>query len=147
MITIWRLYVLKHIVERSTHMCSGVTPEHGQVTPPRHTSPSYLQIKDAFYTVFVARCLCRLSPRTPFSHIHHTLKGKHILSTIAMIYKYMCSHSSPIYLHLVVSSTSWYDRQGIMRRYIHCMYHRCNPQVWQTIKSQHKSRYITNIIL
>jgi hypothetical protein len=29
MITIWWLYVLKHIVERSTHMCSGVTLERG----------------------------------------------------------------------------------------------------------------------
>jgi hypothetical protein len=29
MINIWRLYVLKHIVERSTNMCSGVTPERG----------------------------------------------------------------------------------------------------------------------
>jgi hypothetical protein len=25
MITLWQLYVLKHIVERSTHMCFGVT--------------------------------------------------------------------------------------------------------------------------
>jgi hypothetical protein len=42
MITIWRLYVLKHIVERSTHMCSGVTPERGlslHHVPPCHTSP------------------------------------------------------------------------------------------------------------
>jgi hypothetical protein len=29
MIIIWCLYVLKHIVERSAHMCSSVTPEHG----------------------------------------------------------------------------------------------------------------------
>jgi hypothetical protein len=34
MINLWRLYVLKHIVERSTHMSSGVTPKCGQVTPP-----------------------------------------------------------------------------------------------------------------
>jgi hypothetical protein len=105
-ITIWRLYVLKHIVERSTHMFSGVTPERGQVTSPRHTSPFLPQIKDAFYTVFVARCLCWLSARTPFTQIHHTLKGKHILITSAMIYKYMCFRDSPIYLRLVVSSTS-----------------------------------------
>jgi hypothetical protein len=111
MITIWRLYILKHIVERSTHMCSEVT----LVVRPRvwtsHSTTSYFslftpQIKDAFYTIFVARCLCRLSPRTPFTHIHHTLKRKHILSTSAMIYKYLCFHNSPIYLYLVVSSTS-----------------------------------------
>jgi hypothetical protein len=65
LITLWRLCVLKHTVERSTHMCSGITLlvrlECGQVTPPRHTSPFLPQIKDAFYIVFVTRCLCRLS--------------------------------------------------------------------------------------
>jgi hypothetical protein len=28
-LTIWRIYVLKPIVERSTHMCSGITLERG----------------------------------------------------------------------------------------------------------------------
>jgi hypothetical protein len=48
MITIWRLYILKHIVERSTHMCSCVTLKRGQVTPPRHTPPcGMIWISDA----------------------------------------------------------------------------------------------------
>jgi hypothetical protein len=64
MITIWRLYVLKHIVERSTHMCSGVTLERGLSLHHVILLPFYPQIKDAFYTVVVPRCLCRLSPRT-----------------------------------------------------------------------------------
>jgi hypothetical protein len=66
MITIWQLYVLKHIVERSTHMCSDVTLERGLSLYHVILLPFYPQIKDAFYTVFVARCLCRLSPWTPF---------------------------------------------------------------------------------
>jgi hypothetical protein len=120
-ITIWWLYVLKHKVERSTHICFEVTLV---VRPRVWTSHSIIshfslftpQIKDALYTIFITRCLCRLSPRTPFTHIHHTLKGKHILSTSAMVYKYLCFHNSPIYLHLVVLSTSWHDRQGILYR-------------------------------
>jgi hypothetical protein len=44
MITIWRLYVLKHIVERSTQMCFGVT----LVVRPRvwtsHSTMSYFSL-------------------------------------------------------------------------------------------------------
>jgi hypothetical protein len=68
-----------------------------------HSTTSYFslftsRIKDTFYTVFVTRCLYRMSPQTPFTHIHHTVKGKDILSISAIFYKYMCFHNSPIYL-------------------------------------------------
>jgi hypothetical protein len=74
MITIWRLYVLIHIVERSTHMCSGVTSERGLSLHHVILLPFYHQIKDAFYTVAVDRCLCRLSPRTPlYPHTSYSI--------------------------------------------------------------------------
>jgi hypothetical protein len=59
MITIWWLYVLKHIVETSAHMCSGVTREHGLVTPPRHISPFLPPDKGCFLHHF---CRSMLMP-------------------------------------------------------------------------------------
>jgi hypothetical protein len=110
MITLWRLYVLKHIVERSTHMCLLVSPScKASVVMSLHhviLLPFYPQIKDALYTIFCHTMHMSSVTWTPFTHIHHTLKGKHILRTSAMIYKYMCFRTSPIYLHLVVSNTS-----------------------------------------
>jgi hypothetical protein len=74
MITIWRLYVLKHIVERSTHMCSGVTPERGLSLHHVILLHFYAKIKDSFYIVVVDRCLCRLSPRTPlYPHTSYSI--------------------------------------------------------------------------
>jgi hypothetical protein len=76
-LTIWWLYVLKHIVERSTHMCFVVTPERGLSLHHVILLPFYPLIKDAFYPVFIARCLCRLSPRTPlYPHTSYSI-GKH----------------------------------------------------------------------
>jgi hypothetical protein len=59
MINLWRLYVLKHIVEISTHRCAGVTPECGQVNPPRHTSPFLPPNKGCFLHHF---CRSILTP-------------------------------------------------------------------------------------
>jgi hypothetical protein len=51
MITLWRLYVLKHIVERSTHMCLLVSPscKSSVVMSLHHVIllPFYPWIKDA----------------------------------------------------------------------------------------------------
>jgi hypothetical protein len=63
-ITLWWLYVLKHIVERSTHMCLlvSLSCKASVVMSLHHVVllPFYPQIKDAFYTVYVARCICHL---------------------------------------------------------------------------------------
>jgi hypothetical protein len=76
MITIWWIYVLKNIVERSTHMCSYVTPECGLSLHHVILLPFYPQIKDAFYTVVVVRCLCWLSPWTPlYTHTSYSIRN------------------------------------------------------------------------
>jgi hypothetical protein len=119
MITLWRLYVLKHIVERSTHMCLLGHPFVRLVwlvTPPRHTSPFLPPDKGCFLHRLCHTMHMPSITRTPFIHIHHTLKGEHILRTSAMIYKYMWSNISLIYPHLVVSNTSWHGKQGIKHR-------------------------------
>jgi hypothetical protein len=66
-----------------------VRPGCGQVTPPRHTSPFLPPDKGCFLNRFCRSMLMPAVTRTPFTHIHHTFKGKHILSTSAMIYKYL----------------------------------------------------------
>jgi hypothetical protein len=90
MITIWRQYVLKHIVERSTHMCSGVILER---CPSLHhviLLPFYPQIKDTFYTVVVYRCLCRLSLRTPlYPHTSYSI-GNTYLKTLVRLFINLC---------------------------------------------------------
>jgi hypothetical protein len=74
MITIWCLYVLKHTVERSTHMCSGVTPERGLWLHHAILLPFYPQIKDAFYIIVVTRYLCQLSRQTPlYPHTSYSI--------------------------------------------------------------------------
>jgi hypothetical protein len=69
MITLWRLYVLEHIVERSNHMCLLVSPscEASMVFSLHHVIllSFYPQIKDAFYTICVTQCICHLSLRHP----------------------------------------------------------------------------------
>jgi hypothetical protein len=111
MITLWRLYVLKHIVKRSTHMCSGVTPECGQVTPPHHTSP-FLPPERMLSTPFWSFD----------AHIHHTLKGKHILSSSAMIYN-ICAFTT------LPSTYTWWcqaphdmiDKASSINKFIACI--------------------------
>jgi hypothetical protein len=49
----------KNIVETSTHMCFGVTPKCGQVTPPHHTSPFLTLDKECFLHRF---CCSMLMP-------------------------------------------------------------------------------------
>jgi hypothetical protein len=65
MITLCRLYVLKHIVEISTHMCLLVSPsrEASVVLLLHHIIllPFYPRIKDAFYIVCVTGYIRRLS--------------------------------------------------------------------------------------
>jgi hypothetical protein len=76
MITIRRLYFLKHIVETSTHMCSGVTPERGLSLHHVILLPFYPQIKDAFYTVAIDRCLCQRSPQTQlYPHTSYSIRN------------------------------------------------------------------------
>ena len=119
-ITLWRLYVLKHIVERNTHMCYWGHPcsKTSVVMSLHHVIllPFLPPNKGCFLHYLCHTMHMPTVTWTPFTHIHHTLKEKHILSTSAMIYKYMCFHISPIYLHLVVSSTAWHGKQGIMHR-------------------------------
>jgi hypothetical protein len=82
MITLWRLYVLKHIVERVTHMCLLVSPScKASVVLSLHyviLLPFYPRIKYAFYTVCVTRCICRLSHGYPLPT--YTILLKEIIS-------------------------------------------------------------------
>jgi hypothetical protein len=58
----------------STHMCSVVTPEHGLSLHHVILLPFYPRIKDVFYTIFIARCLCRLSHWTPlYPHTSYSI--------------------------------------------------------------------------
>jgi hypothetical protein len=102
MITIWRLYVLKYIVERSTHMCSGVTLESEPSLPHVILLPVYPQIKDAFYTVAVDRCLCRLSPWTPlYPHTSYSI-GNTYPKTLVRWFINLC-----VFTTLPSTNTRW----------------------------------------
>jgi hypothetical protein len=102
MITIWRQYVQKHIVERSTHMCSGVTPERGPLLHHVILLPFYQQIKDTFYTVAVYRCLCRLSPRTPlYPHTSYSI-GNTYPKTLVRWFINLC-----VFTTLPSTNTRW----------------------------------------
>jgi hypothetical protein len=74
-------------------MCLVVTlvvrPEYGQVTPPHHASPVLHPDKGNCVRLFCRSMFMSAVTQTPFTQIHHTLRGKHILSTSAIIYKYM----------------------------------------------------------
>jgi hypothetical protein len=62
MITLWQLYVLKYIVERSTHMCLLVSPscEDSVIFPPRRTSPFLPPDKGCFLHLMHAKCMHKL---------------------------------------------------------------------------------------
>jgi hypothetical protein len=109
-----RIALFLSMNDRLCNTCYVVSMK--QVTPPRRTSPFLHPDKGWFLHRFCCLMLMQAVTQTPFTHIHHTLKRKHILSTSIIIYKYIYFHISPIYLHLVVSSTSWHGREGIMHR-------------------------------
>jgi hypothetical protein len=97
------------------HFCGNVIPATGLRGLVNHCY--HLVVFSWLVYVFMHRkFFCFLCYKPIITHIHHTLKVKHILSTRTIIHKYMWFHISPIYLHLVVSSTSWHGRQDIMYR-------------------------------
>ena len=110
-LTLWRLHVLKHIVERSTHMCYLCHPRKAsaRLFSLHHVIllPFYPQIKDVWLHVSVARRMCRLSLGHPSSTYITLLYIKTLYNTSAMIYK-LYFRISPIYLHLALSNTSWH---------------------------------------
>jgi hypothetical protein len=127
MIILWRLYVPKHIVEISTHICLLVSPscEASVVLLLHHVIllHFYPQINDVFYIVCIRGCICRLSLGHPLPTYIILFKEKH-MCTSAMIYKYMWFHNSPIYLHLVVSSTQdMVDKALCIDKFITCIIH------------------------
>ena len=109
MITLWWLHVLKHIVERSTHMCYWCHPRKASawLLSLHHVIllPFYPQIKDVWLHRYCHSTHMPLSLGHPSSTYITLLYIKTLYNTSAMIYK-LCFRISPIYLHLALSNTS-----------------------------------------